>query len=226
MVEMKSKFNIFFLVLIVFSTIIFPVSIKGQTSQTIYPLKDAFVGDLNPNENTGDDAWLWISEDMQDVGTCWALIYFELPSDYGTYDRILFRFYIVLGVGNSLFNVNLYRINEFWNESTITWDNKPLLGEFVMSRPLDDRKTYQFDIKEHLQTNVFSICIKASYLQFELGQIPSKESDMGNECIPAIKLINTSTGLDSISSFPIFIFVFSFIVPIIIIARKKSRIFS
>ena len=59
-----------------------------KPTQTIYPLKDAFVRSTTPNDNSGDWEFLAISEDHILPGSDISYLHFELPTGYDDYNRI------------------------------------------------------------------------------------------------------------------------------------------
>jgi len=174
---------------IILNLILNPISVQGEPTQVIYPSADAFIGDMYPDFNTGDLKWLWICNDMNIVaGICYTLIYFVLPSNYNEYDTISLQFYIILTQSQSTLDVDVFRVIQTWNESTVNWNNRPSLGIFLFSRELRSGYSYDIDIKSHLISNTFSICILSLFFQYNLGQIPSKESSYGQNHIPTIVL--------------------------------------
>jgi len=88
---MKSYTHTIILVLYIF--INFPLLtlsiLENQRSpQIILPARDTFAREQYPNDNFGDEDWLWISNDVGEVGLCETFMYFELPSGYINYDII------------------------------------------------------------------------------------------------------------------------------------------
>lgn len=170
------KINSIFLFILI-SLTIFPNFVLGQITQTVYPTKDAFVGTIYPDDNTGPDPWLWVSSaEYAQHGICEAYIYFDLPYDYNSFSLINLHFYIVLSDSSSQFDILIYRINQHWEESSLTWNNRPLLREYLFSWQVGSNNIHDINVKDHIFSNTFSICIIAADYQFNLGQIPSRES--------------------------------------------------
>ena len=197
---MKLKNNTTIFLFLIVTIIFLPNFAKGQTTQTIYPIKDAFVGTLYPDDNTGSEAWLWVSSaEYAPFEICHAYIYFDLPSDYNSYSAINLHFYIVLSDNEATFDIIIYRINQDWNELALTWTNRPSLGDYLLNWPLESHRTHDINVKDYISSNVFSICIIAEDFQYNLGQIPSKESEsFTGDNMLALVLINTITDLDPI----------------------------
>ena len=189
---MKFKKSRNVLLFIFLSFLIFPNFAWGQIYQTVYPTKDAFVSTFYPDDNTGIDPWLWVSNDpVSPYETCISFIYYELPYDYSEYGLINFHFYIVLSVSDSSFNIQIHRITQNWEELTLTWNNSPLLGDLLLKTELESHRIYDINVKDYLISDIFSICIVASEVQNNLGQIPSSECDWYSEDKrPAIILID------------------------------------
>ena len=78
-----------------------------------------------------------------------------------------------------------------WEELTLTWNNSPPLGDFLLRTELIDNKFYDINVKDYLVSNIFSICIVASEVQYNLGQIPSRDNDwISEDKLPALVLID------------------------------------
>lgn len=218
--KLKNTTTIFLFLMITF--MIFPNFVKGQITQTIYPIKDAFAGTLYPDDNTGPDPWLWVSSaEYAEFGRCQAYIEFELPSDYNSYSVINLHFHIVLGDHDSRFKILIYRVIQEWDELTLTWNNRPSLWDYILSWELESDRTYDINVKDDIVTPIFSICILAEEFQFNLGQIPSKDNDYftGDRCL-AIILTNMVTII--ISSIVGLMAVSGAIVAIIFYKKKKK----
>ncbi|MFX0000967.1 MAG: DNRLRE domain-containing protein [Candidatus Hodarchaeota archaeon] len=142
---------------------------------TIYPTKDAYVNDLYPTDPAGLRPWLYIADNMSIIQTCQTFIYFDLPSNYSRYKVIMIQFHVSLWV-NDTFYVDFYKINQNWDESSIIWNNKPPLGDFMFNLTLLQNHNYSINIKDYLVFNTFSICITASYPQENYWRISSTEN--------------------------------------------------
>jgi len=221
-IKNKNSTTIFLLLVITFT--IFPNFAKGQIIQTIYPTKDASVNTVFPNDNTGSNPWLWISSaENASFGRCQAYIYFELPSDFTNYNVMNLHFYILLGDIEATFNISIYRIVQDWDEMTLNWTGKPSLGEYILSRQVESHKTYDINVKNHLSSNIFSICIIAEESQYNFGQIPSKEhgSYTGDNRL-AIILSNIDT-IIIISVVGIAVIAGTAVIGFFLYKRKKSK---
>ena len=189
---MKSKISLILLLILALTVLMYANSVLvvqnnsslevQNPNLTIFPTKDAYVNDQYPNDPTGNRPWLYIADNMSYVQTCEALISFDLPSNYSNYKAIQLQFHVSLWVNNT-FHVDFYNITQYWDESTVTWNNKPQLGDILFTLELSHNQNYSININDYLISNTFSIYIIASYSQENYWKIASKESswiDIGN----------------------------------------------
>lgn len=173
---MKSKNRTTFFLFLIITLSFFPNFARGQAIQTIYPTKDAFVSDNYPNDNFGTHPWLWISNwEILSSGICQSYIYFNLPSDYQIYKTINLHFYVLLLDSLHTFNISFYRINQDWDELTLNWSGKPSLGDYILTKEVEDQEIYEINIKSHLTSRVFSIGIITEDSRLNFAEIASKE---------------------------------------------------
>ena len=62
-----------------------------------------------------------------------------------------------------ILNISIWLIEEHWEESTLTWNNKPAQGELITSFNVTQDDTYTFDITDFVgNRNNISICVNAT----------------------------------------------------------------
>ncbi|MFX1503351.1 MAG: hypothetical protein ACFFDH_20480, partial [Promethearchaeota archaeon] len=103
---MKSKLSLILFFFLLFSLLIYANSILVVQNhsvleaynpiQTILPSEDAYVNSLDPEEDTGDEVWLWIGKDLSNISIYDTFIYFLLPSNYEFYGVITLQFHVFL----------------------------------------------------------------------------------------------------------------------------------
>jgi hypothetical protein len=173
---MNSKISSKILLCLILIFTIFPRYGKGQFIQTIYPTKDTFVSEENPDFNFGSHPWLWISNwENTSSGICHSYIYFILPPDYPAFQSIHLRFYIILLDEVQPYNISFYRINQYWDEETLNWTGKPTLGGYIFSKEAEHDETYLIDIQDLLTSRIFSIGIVANDSRLNFAEIASND---------------------------------------------------
>jgi len=173
---MKPKTKTAFILLFIITSNFFPTFAKGQIIHTVYPSKDACVTTVFPNDNINDEGMLWISSwGTKGYAIAQAYAYFKLPFDYSNYDTIKLGFDIFLGNHETAFNISIYWISQNWSETTISWNNKPSLGEFILNAQVGGGIANIFNVKKFISSGIFSICIIAEESQENYGSIPSND---------------------------------------------------
>ena len=176
---MKSKFSkgiIFFTVLILSLSVL---SFLVNASNTVlYPTKDSYVNSYEPYKNFG-------SRRNMECGTFYVpmtglqqtevYIYFDLSGI--TTDRSKIELYLDFFLVSEAVEFEILNIVEDWEESSITWFNKPLQSEKLLSFFVVNDSEVLIDVSSHVSGDIFSICIDSPYFQDELVNITSKEYD-------------------------------------------------
>lgn len=179
---MKSKFSkiiVFFTILILSLS---ALSFLGEASNTVlYPTKDSYVNSYEPYKNFG-------SQMNMECGTFYvpmtglqqteAYIYFDLSGI--TTDRSKIELYLDFYLVSEAVEFEILNITEDWEESSISWFNKPLQGEKLLSFSVVNDSEILIDVSSHASGDVFSICIDSPYFQDEIVNITSKEYDWDN----------------------------------------------
>ena len=201
---MKSNKSVILLFYIALNTLLISsTALSQKPTQTIYPLKDAFVGRMWPNSNSGDFHWLTICEGHPSNDIYISFIYFELPLGYEDYDGIYFHFTVYLDWIDSIFYANFYRVTQSWDEFTITWNNMPTIGEFLFSTQLTNHgKIFDINVTEYVTSYIFSFCITGSFPQDTMAQITSRD-DEGEE--PPVIILMDEQPQQQSNNLPIFI---------------------
>ncbi|MBY8991907.1 MAG: zinc ribbon domain-containing protein [Candidatus Lokiarchaeota archaeon] len=179
---MKSKFSkgiIFFTILILSLS---ALSFTAQASNTVlFPTKDSYVNSYEPHKNFG-------SQMNMECGTFYvpmtglqqieAYIYFDL-SGIST-GRSKIELYLDFYLVSEAVEFKILNIVDDWEESSITWFNKPLQGEILLYFSVVNDSEILIDVSSHVSGDIFSICIDSPYFQDELVNITSKEYDWDN----------------------------------------------
>lgn len=188
---MISKRNKILFIIFILDILISPNVVLGDQKppQTIYPLKDAHVTSMSPDHNWAEYEYLLVAEDPNPTNIVISFIYFELPANYSRYDNVYLHFHVELANDDSSFIMDFCNVTQTWHEFSITWNNKPATGNYLFTKQVFHDKTYDVNVKGYLTFNFFSICIKASYPQNQLGLIVSSENSAGPwDYLPAIIL--------------------------------------
>lgn len=187
---MKSKIAFVGIVYLFFHFLLIMNSAQAQKPTiTISPLKDTFVRSTDPDDNFGNSSYVFILEDHIIPGSYYSFFYFELPASYEEYTHIYFHFIgYSMWVGAGL-SVDFYNVLQSWDESTITWNNKPVLDELLFSTHITSGRVNNINMKSHITTYIFSFCIKASFAQDNDLSISSRENTFDeSEELPSIIL--------------------------------------
>ncbi len=99
------------------------------TIRNITPLKDAYISQYYPNQNFGSSSFLYISQYQQIGDDYRSLLQFPLGSIPSGRRIVSARLRLTvyrneIPSGRSI-RASLRRVLQFWNESTVTWNNQP-----------------------------------------------------------------------------------------------------
>ena len=146
--------------------------VRGDSEVFDLPDKDSYVSLNSPNENFGD-------EDFVEAGYRYgdwleAYCHFNLSNKPLNWKKAELSLYV--WARSSTFDIAVCFISEDWNETGITWNNKPNHGDLITTITLSAGGTYKFDISNYITTNELSICINASDLsQSEYATMLTRE---------------------------------------------------
>ncbi len=159
------------------ATIILPGA-SGSTMK-IYPSDDAFVRSRHSSTNYGERADLRAGYNTN-YGTDRSYLKFDLSSLQGdTINSAVFSIDTVFYQNNP--TINLYSVsNNNWDESTITWSNKPSYDSLIDSETISSPDRIEFDVTSGIEGNEFS------FVMIEQGentdaQFYSKDLNTGME---------------------------------------------
>ena len=96
------------------------------------------------------------------------------------YQSIELHFFVYLALNES-FNLDFYHIISPWEELSVTWNIKPVLGEFIKSQTVSHQGEYSINIKSYLSWDILSISILLNSVTVNVCRIPSLESDLVEE---------------------------------------------
>jgi hypothetical protein len=99
----------------------------SDVSHLIESDADSYVRDGAPNVNFGTNTYMRCKDDPGGNFSRWSYLRFALPNVRGTVERVVLRLKVV-GVTGSGGTHTAYRVNDSWDETTITWSNRPALG--------------------------------------------------------------------------------------------------
>lgn len=126
---------------VIMGAVLVPINATADTA-TLYPTDDAVVVEGYPATNYGNDAYLTVGYSSIFV---WAntLIKFDLSSYSGaTVNSAYIRLYVYDSVGSfPTVIIRIARNNADWVEGSVTWNNKPVIGE---STPITAPSTYDW----------------------------------------------------------------------------------
>jgi len=144
----------------------------------IYPIKDSYVNSYEPEKNFG-------SQRNMECGTFYipmtglqqteAYLYFDL-NEIST-DRSKVELYLDFYFVSEPVEFEIVSVVQEWEESLITWFNKPFQGETLLIFSVENDSEILIDISSFVSGNVLSICIDSPYFQDELVNITSREYD-------------------------------------------------
>jgi len=131
---------------------------------------DTYISEMDPTSNRGFIPYLLVSPTYK----CESYIHFdftEKPSNW-----IKAEIEISISSTTIPFYLALYLITEQWDEYTLIWDNKPLLGDLITSLTIYNSGTLTFNISNYIIGDGISICLKTTQTDPGYLEIRSKES--------------------------------------------------
>ncbi|MFX1281472.1 MAG: DNRLRE domain-containing protein [Promethearchaeota archaeon] len=149
-----------------------------QASNTfLYPNKDSYVNSYEPNKNFGERINMECGTFYVPMtGTtffCEAYICFDLSEiDLGWKKveiSLKFNFF------SNLMDFDLYEVVENWEESSISWSNRPSLGKDLLSFRVEYDSEIIIDISSHLSESELSICIVPFHQYYQVVNFSSRE---------------------------------------------------
>lgn len=149
-----------------------------QASNTIlYPNKDSYVNSYEPNKNFGDRINIECGTFYVPMtGTtffCEAYICFDLSEIDTGWKKV--EICLKFNFLSDFMDFDLYEISENWEESSITWSNKPSVGKDLLSFRVEYDSEIIIDITSHLSNSEFSICILPFRYYYQVVNFSSKE---------------------------------------------------
>ncbi len=113
----------------------YPAPTPPNPSDVIHLIEsdaDSYVRDGAPNANFGTNTYMRCKDDPGGSYSRWSYLRFAVPNVRGTVERVVLRLKVV-GVSGSGGTHTAYRVNDSWDETTITWSNRPTLGTQLAS---------------------------------------------------------------------------------------------
>ena len=180
--------SLIFLFGIVFNTTVRSISVKGKTIEeddyiATVADKDSYVSTSNPTSNYGGKDWLIFGEYI--TGWDEAYLYFSFEDEPDDYESV--EISIDMYSVSETFQVTVSLVTESWDETTITWINKPNSTDIIETFTVSEGKIYKIDISDYIEGEGISIRINASnYLQTGYVQAHSSEGYYSDEDAPQI----------------------------------------
>jgi len=106
---------------------------------TVYVYKDAGISHKYPSTNYGSQSYIFAGYYGSPTYLRRALIYFPLPSIpvedliYAQLKLYLYKAKTFFETGYTSKKFKIYRVSSSWSESSVTWNNKPGVGEYYAS---------------------------------------------------------------------------------------------
>ncbi|NJE55353.1 DUF4350 domain-containing protein [Thermococcus sp. 21S9] len=124
---------------------------------SIGPTDDAYVKSTTPDTNYGSSYNLYVGTYYRDHGNERAYLKFDLSSipPGAVIVSATLHLYTYWGTYAQPINVSVYAVeNDSWSEDTITWDNKPLAGQFLDKDLVPDSNRGDYPVKHWSVWNV------------------------------------------------------------------------
>ena len=156
MVEMKRVFYVVLLAWIICSmTLPFISPINASSTTSLEPVADSFVKEGYPSSNYGSNDELYLGWSSSG-GHYYTYVKFDLSSipEGSTIVSAKLKLYVTYTAGSIAGRTaKAYRVTEDWNESDITWNNKPNNSDTETSSAQipSDNNWIEFDVKADVQ---------------------------------------------------------------------------
>ncbi len=149
----------------------------SSTTQTIHAMKDAHVYSRFPDNNYGDWDRMYLGNWNDGSQTYQDEVYIDFnfssqPTNWIKVDLYLYISDYPVAVPLD-FKIN--QIMESWDESLITWNNKPTQA-FLTTTTISKNEFNKIDVTSIISGESFSICIYADASQWETLRIHSTEN--------------------------------------------------
>ncbi|HDZ16843.1 hypothetical protein LCGC14_0707410 [marine sediment metagenome] len=148
------------------------------TAQTVHAMKDAHVYSRDPDTNYGDWDQMYLgnwndgSQTYQDE----VYITFNISSQPSNWKKIdLFLYVSEFPVAVPL-DFKVFQITQSWNESVITWNNKPAHDTLLTTIIISKTEFNRIDVTSIISGDSFSISLDADVSQWETIRIHSTEA--------------------------------------------------
>lgn len=116
--------------------------------------KDAFTRDYYPNNNYGNNSYVWASKGSCQEYIADGYIQFDLSQYSSSITSAKFKFYIY-DTTNSGNGLKFYEVTEDWDESTITYNNRPASGNLVATAyNLNSSGWHEIDLTDYVNTKI------------------------------------------------------------------------
>lgn len=109
---------------------------NGERLLMIHPIADAPVSQLFPDQNYGHQSLSYVQYNPNEPITVWTYVKYRVPENILRQDKFeIYDIRLSLTVHGSHVTpeIHIYETSSDWSEDTITWNNKPDLGRFVVN---------------------------------------------------------------------------------------------
>ena len=134
--------------------------------ESSYSISDTFVDSSIPTTNYGTNIYAWSNIVRE------AYFKFDITEPPENWEKAEIKLYSEKYPIGGYFDLDVYLINESWDEMTTTWNNKPKLEKYIMTLDFyyeDDYGLYfLIDVSDYVTNeSTISIGINASFCQTE-----------------------------------------------------------
>ncbi|MBD3350009.1 MAG: DNRLRE domain-containing protein [Candidatus Lokiarchaeota archaeon] len=119
----------------------------AEADSCVYPYK--------PDTNNGTDDLCYVGTEQGIQYSRWN--YTDRPANWNKATLLITLHYVDTAPGN----ISIYKVTEDWDESTITWNNRPALDSFVLNYTKWETGStgLEFDVTDFIDGTNFSIAI-------------------------------------------------------------------
>lgn len=177
-----------FLTLLILFVLIFNLSnfcLAQSNTERIFPIKDSYVSvaDDEVNENYGALKKMYAGGYDPLNHEYYAYIYFDLSEVDAGWNEV--KLYLHPGSGSFGYpyyyvELGFFQINKEWEETKITYNNRPSLGQELFIFKFDDLDEVNQDVTSFVKNNIFSFAIGRVNLSQD-GHISIMSKELSSE---------------------------------------------